>query len=412
MTKTPLGQAARPYSSPYYFLLFRALLGFYLAVHFFMLVPYAWQLFSSEGMIPRAADLPTYPFFPNVLFVVDSPAFATAFLVALGGLSLLLAVGRFPRLVPLLLWYGWACLVTRNVFIRNPGMPYVGWLLLALPLIPAVIPKGPSVPGQRWAIPRPIFVVAWLLLALGYSISGLHKLQSPSWIEGVALLRLVENPLSRPTLAGDFILSLPPLAIQLGTWLALGLEVSFAFFALFKRTRPWIWLALVGMHLNIMFVVDFIDLTLGMIMIHLFTFDQRWVPAKPAKGPLIVFFDGVCNLCNGFVDGLMREDQGGALKYASLQGETARSVGLKIPDGPNASVVVVEGDRHYGESDAILRIMEALGGVWRVLAIAKVFPKGLRDRAYYLVARNRYTLFGKRESCRLPTPEERALFLP
>lgn len=398
----------KSYASPHYFLLFRCLFGLYLAVHFFTLVPYAWQLFSNVGMIPKAGDLPTYPFFPNVLFWLDAPAFATAFVFALGALSLLLAVGKWPRLVPLLLWYGWACLVTRNVFIRNPGMPYVGWLLLALPLIPAVH----STPG-RWTLPRPIYVCAWLLLALGYSLSGIHKLQSPSWIDGVALLRLVENPLSRPTFLGQIILGLPPLAVQLGTWFTLGLEVSFAVFALWRRSRPWIWLALVGMHLNIMFVVDFVDLTLGMIMIHLFTFDQRWIPARPAVAPLVVFFDGVCNLCNGFVDALMREDQEEVLKYASLQGDTARSLGLGIPEGEGAkaSVVVVEGDRRYTESDAVLRIMAALGGVWRLGTIAQVLPKGLRDSAYHWVARNRYRLFGRRDSCRLPTAAERRFFL-
>ena len=396
--------------SPHFYILFRAFLGIYLAVHFFALVPVAAQLFSSGGMLPRVEELPTYPFFPNILFIVDQPIAATAFLFLLGVLSLVLASGRSTAIVAVLLWYGWACLVTRNVFIRNPGMPYVGWILLALPFIPTTTTLAN---GKPWDIPKPLYVTAWILMSLGYTLSGIHKLQSPSWIDGSALKFLFENPLSRPTLMSEFLSSLPEVVLRIQTWGVLFLETSFAFWAAWKPSRRWIWLATVLMHIGIMVTVDFVDLTLGMLMIHLFTFDQRWIPSKRAQQPITVFFDGVCNLCNKTVNALMLEDVSRALRFAPLQGETAAAL-LPATDRSDLPAGIVVADEHgvSRNSDAVIRICEALGGVWRLAALAKFLPRSLREGLYLLIARNRYQLLGKRDTCRFPTPEERSLFLP
>jgi predicted DCC family thiol-disulfide oxidoreductase YuxK len=125
----------------------------------------------------------------------------------------------------------------------------------------------------------------------------------------------------------------------------------------------------------------------------------------------IVFFDGVCNLCNGFVDFLVRRDRWRTLRFASLQGKT--SLELLGPEAGRelASVVLYQDGEVLKESDAALRILELLGGPWRAVALFRIFPRFLRDWLYRLIARNRYRLFGKRETCRLPSPDERALFL-
>lgn len=91
---------------------FRIIFGAYLAIHFAHLVPWGAELFSREGVIPRASLNPTYGIVPNVLAWWDSPAFVTAFLAALIGLSVLFALGMARHLAALLLWYGWACLFT------------------------------------------------------------------------------------------------------------------------------------------------------------------------------------------------------------------------------------------------------------------------------------------------------------
>lgn len=125
----------------------------------------------------------------------------------------------------------------------------------------------------------------------------------------------------------------------------------------------------------------------------------------------IIFFDGVCNLCNGFVDFVAKRDGEGRFAFASLQGESARR--MLPPDliERMRSVVLWTQGRHFEKSDAALMVLQQLGGLWGMLRILWIVPRPWRDWTYGFVARYRYQLFGKRDSCRLPTPEERGRFL-
>jgi predicted DCC family thiol-disulfide oxidoreductase YuxK len=126
----------------------------------------------------------------------------------------------------------------------------------------------------------------------------------------------------------------------------------------------------------------------------------------------IVYFDGVCNLCNRFVDFLIRHDRKRRYRFASLQGETARRRLPPALTGPNAETIVLEQDGELRfRSDAAIAILSGLGGAWRAAATLRIFPRALRDWVYDWIARNRFRWFGKRESCRVPTFEERSLFL-
>lgn len=122
----------------------------------------------------------------------------------------------------------------------------------------------------------------------------------------------------------------------------------------------------------------------------------------------IVFFDGVCNLCNAFVDFLIARNADFA--FAPLQGEAAKRT---LPDRARnlKSVVLWSQGQSWEKSDAALLILQQLGGPWWLMRVFWVVPKFLRDLAYDVVAANRYRVFGRRETCRLPTPAERARFL-
>jgi predicted DCC family thiol-disulfide oxidoreductase YuxK len=129
-------------------------------------------------------------------------------------------------------------------------------------------------------------------------------------------------------------------------------------------------------------------------------------------GP-IVFFDGVCGLCNRSVDWLMSRDHRGVLRFAPLQGETAtRLLGHQDDDPERWSMVLVDRTGRYWRSDAAIRTVRHLGGAWAFVGLLLIVPRGLHDAAYAWIARNRYRLFGRHETCRLPTPAERARFLP
>jgi predicted DCC family thiol-disulfide oxidoreductase YuxK len=127
----------------------------------------------------------------------------------------------------------------------------------------------------------------------------------------------------------------------------------------------------------------------------------------------ILFFDGVCGLCSKSVDFVMARDRRNLIKFAPLQGETARQL-LTPADVENLSTMIlwIKG-RSYRKSAAAVRILWRLSPGWQILGtLLWLIPLPLRNLGYSLVARNRYRFFGKKESCRLPTPEERLRFLP
>lgn len=129
----------------------------------------------------------------------------------------------------------------------------------------------------------------------------------------------------------------------------------------------------------------------------------------------LVLFDGVCNLCNSTVQFIIRHDKSGRFQFASQQSEAGQRLlyrhGIPTEAALADSVVVIEREKVWLESDAAFHILYRLGGVWSILAVLWFLPKRLRDWAYRLVAKNRYRLFGRRESCMVPTPELKKRFL-
>jgi hypothetical protein len=258
--------------------LVRILLGLYVLWYVGGLLPYAAEHFSNAGMLPDPRLNETYGFFPNPLAVWDSPEAITACLGVLAVLALLLTCGVARRPVAVVLWFGWACLYNRNNLTLNPSLHYVGWLLLAC----AVIPPGEpfalwSKPRPDWFLPKPLIIGAWLLLAAGYSISGYVKLPSPSWLDGSTVWRVLQGPLAQPGPWRDLVLGLPLPLLQALTWGTLALELFFAPLCVFHRTRRWVWWAAVVWHLGIILLTRLVYISLGMLLMHAFTFDLRWM---------------------------------------------------------------------------------------------------------------------------------------
>jgi predicted DCC family thiol-disulfide oxidoreductase YuxK len=127
----------------------------------------------------------------------------------------------------------------------------------------------------------------------------------------------------------------------------------------------------------------------------------------------IVFFDGVCNLCNGTVQFLLKIDKHQRLQFGSLQGETAKRILPTYQISPEklSSIIFIHQNKVYTESTAVLEIFRLIGGAWILLYIFIIIPAFIRNAFYKLIARYRYQWFGKRSSCRIPTPSERGRFL-
>lgn len=127
----------------------------------------------------------------------------------------------------------------------------------------------------------------------------------------------------------------------------------------------------------------------------------------------ILLFDGVCNLCNGIVQFTIKRDPEGKFKFASLQSESGQTL-LKergLPTNDYDSFVYIKGDNYFLKSSAGLHVLRDLGGIWQLFYVFIIFPKPLRDFIYGLIAKTRYKIFGKRETCMIPTPELKERFL-
>lgn len=390
----------------YQFAMFRVIFGLYLLIHFLMLVPVAGEIWSHTGLISDVKFNLTYGVFPNILYIFDSTLAVTLFISIMALLSFFVMIGFFRRTSSLLLWYGWACLFHQNNLILNPGLPMVGWLLLALAIIPKGEGWGLEDKDETWSMPPILYWGAWIIVAISYTISGLDKAMAPSWMDGSAITHLLNNPLARDYFVRDLLLSTPELVRQLMTWSALVLEIGFGLLVLFSKTRVIAWFMIMAMHIGILLIVDFPDLTFGVIMIHLFTFDARWFKQKKQKR--VVIFDGVCGFCNSSIDLLMQLDTQKIFLYTSLQGKYVKTLDLK-PDID--SIIFYENGKLYYKSIAILHILRSLGGIWIFTNVFYLIPRVIRDFIYDVIAKYRYHIFGKMESCRMPKKGEVDLFI-
>ena len=118
---------------------------------------------------------------------------------------------------------------------------------------------------------------------------------------------------------------------------------------------------------------------------------------------MIVFFDGVCNLCQGSVLYLMKHDKKGVLKFASLQGNYAKDFVNETEIQSMQSIMFLDDKMLYKKSTAVLKLSRLLGGWHQLLLLGYILPRFVRDWLYNIVAKNRYRWFGKKDQCMLPS---------
>ncbi len=392
--------------------IFRAFFGATLFVQFIECVFFSRQLLSNAGPLANASASPLYPLIPNTLFVWDSPAAVTV-LIAIGALaSIALLIGWRDRIAALVLWVVWACLFIRSPLISNPDLPIVGLLLLVHAVLPARPfgswdARGRLDPDSGWRMQPAIYTIVWIVMALGYSYTGVTKLLSPSWIDGSALAYILDNSLTRPVFLQEILSSMPSTLIRMAAWGLLIVELLFAPLALIRRVRPWLWLSLFVMHLGLMSIVEFVDLSTAMILLHFFTFDPAWVTARvPARrkgaSHTFVFYDGTCGLCHRTVRFLLAEDAAGLrFRFAPLDSDAFRAASAQSKSGfersasiPDSVLVQPPGEAMLTRAEGALEIGQQLGGLWRLLAIVVGWiPLTILNAGYDFIARNRHHLF-------------------
>ena len=137
------------------------------------------------------------------------------------------------------------------------------------------------------------------------------------------------------------------------------------------------------------------------------------IPILIPRGKKVILFDGVCNVCDSFVQFVLKRDKKGQFLFASLQSEIGKQLLKKhqIEVEELSTVVLIDNDQVYIHSDVSLIVMKEIGGLYSVFYFFKFLPKNWRDRLYDWFSSNRYRFFGKKEVCMLPEPEWRSRFL-
>jgi predicted DCC family thiol-disulfide oxidoreductase YuxK len=301
----------------------------------------------------------------------DAPA--TLGVIALA--SLALAIGWHDRTAA-------AILAILLLFHRDPaGLEPAATaipLLLVLHALQRPAPfgswaaRGRVDPGGGWRLRDELLPAAWVLLALAHAAAGLEALRA-----------------SRHT----FVLA------------AAGLQLAFGPLALVRRIRPWLWLTALVAYVALA-VAGIVPPSLGMVLLHLFTFDPAWVPRRAPGMVETLFYDGSCGLCHRAVRFVLAEDvDGAAFRFAPLDSEIFRA---SVPQAererlPDSLVLRTADGLVLTRSAAVRHLMDRLGGFWRVLAIiATAVPGNLQDAAYDTVARLRHRLFARpKDACPL-----------
>ncbi len=127
----------------------------------------------------------------------------------------------------------------------------------------------------------------------------------------------------------------------------------------------------------------------------------------------VLLFDGVCNLCTGSVQFIIRHDPAGIIRFASLQSETGKTIlkAFNLPENELNSLVFVENGKLFTRSTGALKVARYLSGGWPLLYTLIILPRFIRDFVYDFIGRNRYRWFGEKKECWMPTPQLQARFL-
>lgn len=235
-------------------------LGLYLTYHFFSLIPYAAEMFGLSSWL-TVDHLPKFRF--GIFAFVGSDAFATSYLLTLAIASILVTCNRLTTAAALYIWFGFVGLVSRNPFYYELTVDYLGWLCLALAVLPRI--KDSEFPLFQRA--------AWVVLGFSYLASGVSKLGSPVWRSGDAIHQFYSSDI----LARFPVFTMNDSVSATIGWSTIALELLFLPAVFFRNTRMIAWSSSVLMHLGLAMTSQLTEISLAMLVFHLFLFEETWL---------------------------------------------------------------------------------------------------------------------------------------
>ncbi len=261
-------------NSSQYFSLLRILFGLWLTLHFINIFPYASEIYSLEGVKVLGAEL----YLKTTFALLRSPM-GIKCIVTLAIFSSILFTLKYYRFVnSIILFIIWIFLFHQNLLTYNPGVPYVGWFLLVFIVSPTNECRFFwKKPVDNFVFPPILFWGIWILMSMTLATSGIHKwFFSPLWKEGLAVKYILNYPATRFSFLINFYLKLPLIFQKIFTWLLLVMESSIVIGFIFSRWRKITWFLSFLLHLGILITLKFAELSLVMMLFHLFLVEEKW----------------------------------------------------------------------------------------------------------------------------------------
>lgn len=394
----------------YQLLMLKFFFGCFVAVQFFSFLHVVNILYSPELLpLDRTLTLPLgvpslFAFFPGM---TEHPTwYPVAFCIIgmMAGISIAFHV--FSRTASLVALWIIVSFYNVNPLAVDIGSQMLGMLLCIfaiLPYPPAVLKHGLSAPSSLTLQPL-IFLALWINFAVQYSYSGYTKILSYLWYDGQVFNYILQHPVARGGFLNAWAESWPYALRRLATWfVAYGeLLAPLAFLHRYARMFLWVWILLI--QIALLLFMNLWQIQVLMLIYSFLVFDPGWIrPKYPLKKgeKLTVYYDGVCVLCNTFVGFILNEDLQGKTVFTPLQ----KSQEFSNKEMTTFFVRATDG-RLLSKSDALIYLLEYLGGYWRLFAkILRVIPRFVRDTLYLRFGKLRYTLFGRRsDSCPMLPP--------
>ena len=337
--------------------------------------------------------------------------------------ALAAAIGFFPKFLMPVATVGLVVtqMLPRSVqgFVNHAQVPIMLCALL-LSVGPAsdsltIWPRPRIIPGRRDYQSTVVLMLA--MICVGYLFISAHRIAYGGWelFSSDSLAQwIVRRNLGAPSAETEFGMMLvrnPTLALiaKIAFPFITLLEFSAPLCLLSRRYRVFFVPVMLSVHLMIYLTMHISFSQLALLYV-VFIDSRHWSPRRldaPATGT--VFFDGVCGLCNRFVDFLIAHDRARRLRFAPLTGASAARLHLTVANAD--TVMYAEGRDVLDRSSAAIAAVSRLGGGWSFAAVLGLVPRPVRDLIYDWVARHRYDWFGRRDSCRLPSASEAAVFL-
>jgi uncharacterized membrane protein YphA (DoxX/SURF4 family) len=252
------------------FIIWRILLGIYFLIYGIALIPYVKKLYSNQGIFENGALNWTYHLFPSLFNWTDSTitVYLATFILIMCSLAFTLGYKR--KLSAFLMAFILISFFNRNNLTGDPSIPFIYWLLVATIAIP-------DERKTNWKMPRAVYISALIVLSMGYFMGGILKILSPSWADGSAMQMIFSLPNTRFNFIETVSQYIPSWIFMIVTFSVIVLELLAPVFLIIKKTRKFWWVALTLMHLAVLTCFTITQVSIGMLLYHLFLLDLTWI---------------------------------------------------------------------------------------------------------------------------------------